>query len=479
MLDTEPLPTTAPAAARSSPRDSLALLAIALAALLPGLWQNHEWSSRETLHAEIGREMAARGDFVVPTRLGGPWVDEPPSVHVAVAALIRLTGARSMFVARLPSLAAGVAGVLATFWIGLLLFDRRVAWMGSLVLLTFPGYANQARTVRPDVAIAALLFLSFAALGWGMVRRRAAARLALFATGAAAAGLAAVVKGPATLLFPLLFVVLAPIRRRELVRPRWFEWPVVAAALAAGIAVWTLPAWLRDGGVYVREVLGREVLSAEAGKPLRYPLERLLVEHLPMSIFLPLAIGRWFRQGYSEVLAIAVAGLVVLTALPGKRSLLPIDPFLALAVAEAIVASSTPFPKLARLATRLVPLTIFGIVVYFTAVLAFIRPEGDPDYVFASESMARVGPTSSVVCVSRRGEDFAWVAGRTEGVYEVYNCEEAARLLRELGPGTCFAATVQDRDEIAERLGTARLEILLQYETGGESWFLCRPGDIP
>ncbi len=457
-------------------RDSFLLLAVGLAALLPGLWQNHEWASGESLHAEIGREMAVRGDWIVPTRLGGPWVDEPPTVHVPIAALIRWTGSRSMFVARLPSLAAGLAGVLATFSIGLLLFDRRVAWMGALVLLTFPAYANTARAVRPDLAVGALVFLSSASVGWGMARRNPAARLALFVAGGITAGMATLAKGPTALAFPLAVVALVPVGRPGFVRPRWFEVPVLVVALAAGIATWTVPAWTRDGGVYVREVLGPAAPRVGTeGRPLHEQVERLLLGHLPLSIFLPLAIGRWSRHGFSAALAICGAGLLLALALPGKPFLLAASPFLALAIAEAVLAPDLPFPWLATFARRLVPLTIFGSIVYFTAVLAFVRPEGDPDFVFAAKSMERVGPETAVVCVSRRGEDFAWVAGRVEGIYEVYNCDDAARLVTELGPGTCFVATVQDRDAIAERLGGRRLEILLEYEAGDRSWFLCRP----
>ncbi|MBM3890800.1 MAG: hypothetical protein FJ388_16950, partial [Verrucomicrobia bacterium] len=74
----------------------LLITAVGLATLLPFIGQTRDLSSREIRHAEIAREMAVSGDFLVPTLLGRPYCDKPPVLHAAAALLYRVAGEPSM-----------------------------------------------------------------------------------------------------------------------------------------------------------------------------------------------------------------------------------------------------------------------------------------------------------------------------------------------------------------------------------------------
>ena len=125
--------------------DLLVLAAVSAFVIFPALGQNRHWASREIRHAEIVREMAESGDYLVPKLLGKTYYDKPPVMHAAAAILTRIVGEPSMAIVRMPSGVASVLGVLATYGVGLLLLDRKTALVGAFALLGMPGYSLMAR----------------------------------------------------------------------------------------------------------------------------------------------------------------------------------------------------------------------------------------------------------------------------------------------------------------------------------------------
>ena len=93
-------------------RDVLLIAVVGAATLLPFLGQGHAVSSHEIRHAEIAREMAQSGNFLIPTLLGHPYRDKPPVLSAAIAILFRSNGEPSIALARLPCAVAAVAGAI-------------------------------------------------------------------------------------------------------------------------------------------------------------------------------------------------------------------------------------------------------------------------------------------------------------------------------------------------------------------------------
>ena len=96
--------------------DLLILVAVSALVIFPALGQNRHWASREVRHAEIVREMAESGDYLVPKLLGKTYYDKPPVMHAAAAVLTRIVGEPSMTMVRMPSAIAAILGSTSNLW---------------------------------------------------------------------------------------------------------------------------------------------------------------------------------------------------------------------------------------------------------------------------------------------------------------------------------------------------------------------------
>ena len=128
------------------------LLLIALPLFSLGLTNHGLWSADEPRVAEIGREMAITGNWVVPTLNQRPFLEEPPLYYGVLALTFKIFGISDRVV-RIPSALFGLAAVIATFFIGNLLFGPRVALLSALILTTGGEYFRVAHTVIVDGAL--------------------------------------------------------------------------------------------------------------------------------------------------------------------------------------------------------------------------------------------------------------------------------------------------------------------------------------
>ena len=297
--------------------DLLILAAVSALVIFPALGQNRHWASREVRHAEIVREMAESGDYLVPKLLGKTYFDKPPVMHAAAAVLTRIVGEPSMTLVRMPSATAGILGILATYGVGLLLLDRNTALIGAFALLGMPGYSLMARQARPDMILCFSVIVSCLFLCLGMRKYRCIPRMLYFTLAGLLAGLGVVTKGPFGVLFPIFFAVLVPFRRQDLIRPR-IGWIIFGFGVLAAIALWAVPAYFRDSGVYLHRVIFQpdlDVSKGGNGGPFYY-VWMVLFLALPLSLFLPVAIVDLRRRGYSAMLAVAGAIFIVISCIP-------------------------------------------------------------------------------------------------------------------------------------------------------------------
>jgi 4-amino-4-deoxy-L-arabinose transferase-like glycosyltransferase len=461
-------------------KDLILLCAVAALALLPGLGQNRSWAPREVRHAEIIREMVVSGDYLVPTLLGEPYLHKPPVMHAAAALLAPLVGGPSMLVARLPSALAGICGILAAYGLGRLLSDRWGALLGAAGLLAMPGYNSLAREARPDMIFCAAMLAACLALGGGMLAARGPRRPLLFWCGGLSVGIAVLTKGPHGLLFPLIFVWLAPIQRRDLRRPR-LGWLAFIAGLAMILTLWAVPLYAREGGEYLRGMwlkIGTDVGGEEGGESLLTYLWLSFVMTLPLSLFLPLAVTRSGRGGSRAALGMAAATLVTMAFIPKKRGhyLLPAYPFFALGIASAIQGCSGSRPRIRRWAWGLVAMFVAAVPIYSTIVQPLMRPE-EPDLVFARDVLAAVESDAIVYCPEDLRETLAWVG---QGYDRSRNLSRKdARAVRDLmnAPEGSYVIVPESRlGRVMEGLGQTSLDRLMQRTVNSDRLILLRLG---
>ena len=315
--------------------------------------------THEVFVLQTTREMAAKGDWVLPSFNYEPRLQKPPFNYwatEAVSSLDPFSEDAQVWHGRLVSLLASLAMVMATYFAGKAFFGPATGKLASLMLLSMQGYIGLSHSARPDFLYSAFSVLSLFAwvLAWkaedGTWRQRGWAR-----SGWILAGLATLTKGPqAPLVFlagMLAFLLSGPDRRRAAKVLRPFSGPALLLLLV-------LPWWLllqrqlATLGVDIQKTqLSGSLLANLAGwKEILsgYYLWTLLGLMLPFSLMLPfLARGFWKRGGGADrtvrLLLAACVSLLIVFTLGGhyrKHYMLPLLPLLSLLLARAVEAGA-------------------------------------------------------------------------------------------------------------------------------------------
>jgi len=354
--------------------------------LLPSL--GHAPIERAEIYFLDGaRSMVERGDWLVPYYRGQPFFDKPALTYWLMAAAFGTFG-MTPGVARLVPVAAALGVLGSTVWLGVLLFGRRAALCGAVVLATSLAFAVFGRVAMSDMLLTMWSTLAVA------LAVRASQRASGFSVAALGAvlGLGFLTKGPVAVLFPgfALLLLIAQSRNRlaSLVRPTW-----LLAAIALGLLcsfTWFGLVYLRLGSGPLQYFFLRENLERFAGEtydsgrsPFFY-FVTYLAEGLPWSLFLPLAIRRWWRgegpdrpaQGF--LLIWVGLMLLPLSLSRGKIDyyLLPLYPPLSLLIGRLFAGGG--FDRFERLWARAALLLLASVFGLLPSARGAIAPEWLP-----------------------------------------------------------------------------------------------------
>lgn len=257
---------------RSARRDLAILTLVCAVAYCFGLVDHGLTNWQEGMRAVAARDMQARGDWIVPTLEGRPYLAKPPMIYWCQLLLAEITGRRAGIVElRLTVALAGWSGVVALY-----LFTRRllrtderdgpglhgpawaqtVAWWSSLFLATGILYTRSSRIGELDILLAPFTIVAVGSIAeaWRLGAGSALARWRWIALAAAAAAGAALSKGP-----PALLVILLAAYGGMALRALCTDWnrttPITraisatlagAGAIGALLATWRAAGDLRD-----------------------------------------------------------------------------------------------------------------------------------------------------------------------------------------------------------------------------------------
>jgi len=247
--------------------------------------------------------MVESGDWVIPRYEGQPFFDKPILSYWLMAGAMDRFGP-SAGAARLVPVAASIGVVLATAWLGTLLFDRRSALAGGLVLATTLAFLSFGRVAMSDMLLS--LWTTLAVALAVLAYRPGAAAWTVPLLGAVA-GLGFATKGPVALLVPGLAVLLLMWENRRLPIPCG-SGPLALGVLAFAVLGfgWFALVYRRLGpgplvDFFFRENLERFAGEAyDVGRPFWFYPPAYLAEGLPWSPLLPIALWRLLRSREGE-----------------------------------------------------------------------------------------------------------------------------------------------------------------------------------
>lgn len=319
-------------------RDAALLTAFCAVVYLFGLTAHGLTNWQESQRALVAREMFGRGEWLVPTVHGEPYIAKPPMIYwiqMAIGHARRALGFEPFtneFEVRLTVALGGIAGVLATYFGARSMFrgrgDRRIdgesapplvtddarigddaAWLAALGLASGVLYVRSSRIGELDVLIVPFVVTAIAAIIAAWRRHLVGGRMHWAALGVAtmmSCG-AALTKGPPALLVVGLggYGSILLLSRRGEGAASEDEHGVgrfgVLAALLGAIGFFVLSLAIDDRIASVWHAIGLVFFTA-LGALLGWGAVRLMR---------PARLGAWFRA-FHATHPIAVLGIPVL-----------------------------------------------------------------------------------------------------------------------------------------------------------------------
>ncbi len=310
------------------------------------------WAPDEARYAEVTREMASSGQWIIPELNGELYTQKPP-LFFDLARLVSLPFGRvPEWAVKVPSLVAAAVTLLLVGLIGARLAGREAAWLAPLLLGSMFKFSWQAQFGQIDMVLTALVIAQIyvglrLSSGQGS-RWLGIVLMSLLGT----AGVLA--KGPVGCLLPWLVLAayLAAGRDWRALKRLGFHWIVPALLILCG--AWLLYAGFAEGWSYPKSLLFRQSVQRYFNPwhhkaPFYYFLGIFFTDGLPFSLLLipmaaPLARKKTWKEPAALLPLVWMAVYLVFFSLsPAKRSvyILPLFPAMALLLAYGLLKVQT------------------------------------------------------------------------------------------------------------------------------------------
>ncbi len=148
-------------------------------------------------YAEVSREMVASRNYIFLHDNYRDYLDKPPVTMWLISASYLLFGITN-FAVRLPSVLMALVALMAVYWLGLMLWNKRSGLLAALLFASSAAPRLMIQDPKIDMVLIGLMSLSFALLYRGLSDHR------FLWPGYAAMALAFLTKGPISIGIPVL-----------------------------------------------------------------------------------------------------------------------------------------------------------------------------------------------------------------------------------------------------------------------------------
>lgn len=349
----------------------------------------------EVFYAETAREMLNRGDFLTPHIFGKPQFEKPPLYYWLVMFSFKALGVNE-FSARFPSAILGILGVIAVYFLGKLLINKRVGFLAGIVLATNVMYMALARACVTDMALTVFMLSTFLFFFYGNYAKSGKTKWYLLSS--LSLGLAVLTKGPVGIFLPVVIIGLYLTFAKGLKRLK--EIPFASGILL--FLVISVPWYFLMYRVHGKEFIDMffgfhnivRFLEPEhsIGDVFYYYIPVMAAGLFPWTLFLPLGIWQVFREkseGFKKAGIFSITWFLVIfvffslsrTKLP--TYIFPIYPALALLIAyfwNSLLEKNITegMERLTKIFLALLPVLLIGgiVAVYFVAARKYPTAAG-------------------------------------------------------------------------------------------------------
>jgi 4-amino-4-deoxy-L-arabinose transferase-like glycosyltransferase len=323
----------------------------------------------DAVHAQIGRNMLASGDWVTARLDGVIFLDKAPLVYWLIAGSYKIFGVHD-WAARIPIALSAIASCLLTAAFGAWAFDKRAGLYAGLCMSTCIGLFLFTRVLIPDVMVTFTVTLAMWALLRAVDEQEPHPRLWAFVL-AASLGTGLLLKSLIAILFPVAAAVIYLGLTRQLISARTWKrlhpftglrvvlliaapWHILAAVRNPPFFAWTL----HNGPGQYHGFLWYYFVNEQVLRflNLRYPRDYSTVPRLyfwllhlvwlfPWSVYFPALAKLSFkpvdRAGQVRLLALCWTGFVLIFftfSTTQEYYSMPCYPAIALLLASAMAA---------------------------------------------------------------------------------------------------------------------------------------------
>src|SRR5262245_10760081 len=250
----------------------------------------------EGRYAQIPFEMLTRGEWIVPTLQGEPYLDKPPLFYWMVTLSYSVFGVHDWAARFVPALAV-LASALITYGLGRRLVGERSAFWGALALTLAPGVVGTGRLLVLDGLLT--LWVAIPIVAAALAVQASRLHYGWWLLAAAACGLGVMTKGPVAVLLlvpPLLAHRWLAGGCAEIGRRGWMVFAGVVLAVAAPWYIAVSIASPEFGGYFFwKHNVLRFVQPFDHERPVWFYVPLLLIGIFPATLLLPAAV-RWLAS---------------------------------------------------------------------------------------------------------------------------------------------------------------------------------------